>query len=625
MSFRFIYLYISLIFFSGCTHFLRNGTLLRDPRLLPPPAVGEIDPETFADDELDMPYYLIHFHRVANAVKIKGKNKGFIDLSVWRHPKDNQPYNARIMENILSLAYFYANQRPWNPYYGSLELRYRLELALEFWSDIQSPEGKFSEYGPEKWNLAATAFATKFMGETLQWLAQGPEIDPELLRRVIDADRKAIHLVLTDEPFYQFGTNFSNQYSNVWAGALAYLDLYPDEDISRLLMQRLKQSMKDFQSSAGYFYEAGGPDWGYNLGTHHSNLHMAYHYAKDTITREMLAQKERQFSDWIAYNMVPDPDEYQFFLNRGIETRQRHPILEPYGWFLSQGLPLTKEDPLSRAYVVDQEMVQQTISLARQNVRREWPRVEVLPVGAFSAFSPYAFLHRKHERYYPTPLQKQEASAQLPVNKTPFVHQRYDERNQTVYTFVRTTKYYAAFNSGKQLRPQQRLGLGLVWGDEAGTILQTQTADTIAAWGTKLEQATLPMEAMDVSANFFMDSAPISLTSGNRNLKGSELSILYTLNGKGTKQIEFLSDRIRVSVAYEGTFTEQIPILSQNRKLLIIQSNKIVLPGNNGTVTLLFESGQSPEMVKTTQEVGNKEVTSIFFQAKDELIYEMVF
>ncbi len=44
--------------------------------------------------------------------------KGFINISVWRAPVDNKPYNARIMENILSLAYFYCTNRPWNVYYA---------------------------------------------------------------------------------------------------------------------------------------------------------------------------------------------------------------------------------------------------------------------------------------------------------------------------------------------------------------------------------------------------------------------------------------------------------------------------------------------------------------------------
>src|SRR5688500_2700808 len=72
------------------------------------PAVPAIDlskfkPSDFTDEELDIPYYLKHFHTFANGVTETGPNKGFINIAVWRTPDVNKPYNARIMENILSL------------------------------------------------------------------------------------------------------------------------------------------------------------------------------------------------------------------------------------------------------------------------------------------------------------------------------------------------------------------------------------------------------------------------------------------------------------------------------------------------------------------------------------------
>src|SRR5688572_10369885 len=215
------------------------------PSQNPWPAVPQVDfsklkPSDFSDDELDIPFYLAHFHRLANSVVETGENRGFINIAVWRGVQDNKPYNARIMENILSLAYFYSTRRPWNQYYASPAVRVRLEAALEFWCRIQSPDGRFSEYGPQRWNLAATAFATKFMGGTLALLHAGPPIEKAILDRVIKADRKAIHFVLTDPDFHRHGKNFTNQFTNVWAGGLAYLALYPDAELSRLLHQRIR-------------------------------------------------------------------------------------------------------------------------------------------------------------------------------------------------------------------------------------------------------------------------------------------------------------------------------------------------------------------------------------------------
>jgi hypothetical protein len=93
----------------------------------PIPAVdlSKLKPSDFTDDELDvpdggnnanfaMPYLLAHFKTVADAVSdgTGGKwPRGYIGITVWRGRKDNQPHNARIMENNLALAYFYTLDR----------------------------------------------------------------------------------------------------------------------------------------------------------------------------------------------------------------------------------------------------------------------------------------------------------------------------------------------------------------------------------------------------------------------------------------------------------------------------------------------------------------------------------
>ena len=106
----------------GSTAFAQTTSLW--PKV-PPADFSKLKPSDFADDELDLPYYLAHFHRLANSVVEEGDNRGFINISVWRNPQDNKPYNARVMENILSLAFFYSTKRPWNQYYGSPAVRLR--------------------------------------------------------------------------------------------------------------------------------------------------------------------------------------------------------------------------------------------------------------------------------------------------------------------------------------------------------------------------------------------------------------------------------------------------------------------------------------------------------------------
>jgi hypothetical protein len=501
-----------------------------------------IKPATFADAELDLPYYLVHFPRVANAVVADGPDRGFINIHVWRSPKDNQPYNARIMESILSLAFFYTAKRPWNPYYAAPGLRDRLEASLDFWVRIQSPSGAFSEYKPQAWNLAATAFATKFMGQTLRLLATGPPIDHALLNRVQAAQRKAILFVLTDPAFFTHGRNYSNQFTNVWPGALAWLTQRDDPEVDSLLRKRIGESTTEFQSPAGYFYEAGGPDWAYNFGTHHSNLLGAWFYTKSKPLGAHFIEEERRFFDWVSYNVVPDGDHW--VLNRAVETRRSMPVVG-----FSYRHPLAEHVPIARAFIPTRDDVARERREQRRRLEQDWPKVDPLPVGEFTAFSPYAFLHREQPEYTPSAAEKKQAVALIPLNtRADFTHQRMDKRHPIVFTYIRRPAYYAAFNSGKRITRQQRLGLGLLWTPSSGAILQNQTASADAAWGTRAPGAEQVYEAADLPATFSDLDAPT-------------LTITYPLGSAGKKTIVFLPDAIRVTIHHPGDFTEQIPAL----------------------------------------------------------------
>src|SRR5829696_8690061 len=134
----FLLLFTTIVFFfSGASV---NSAKCQSWPLVPDIDLATLKPSDFRDDELDLPYYLKHFHTVANSVVESGPDKGFINISVWRNKEGNQTYNARIMESILSLVYFYTRNRPWNIYYGSPSVKLRLEAALDFWCRIQNTD-----------------------------------------------------------------------------------------------------------------------------------------------------------------------------------------------------------------------------------------------------------------------------------------------------------------------------------------------------------------------------------------------------------------------------------------------------------------------------------------------------
>lgn len=595
---------------------------------VPAADLSDLKPSDFQDDELDLPYYLANFHRVANAIIEKGEDRGFIDIAVWRSKDDNNTFNARIMENCVTLAYFYCTNRPWNLYYAHPALRARLEAALQRWRSMQGPDGKFTEYSPTDWNLAATAFSTKFMGETLRLLRDGPPIDARLHQQVIDAQRKTILCVLTDEKLWADGQAFANQYSNVWGGALAYLQLYPDPEIDALLRQRLRQSMTALQSPAGYFYEKNGPDWGYSLGTHHSNLHVAWHYARGTDLAPLFVEKKERWCQWLSYNAVLEPDGSVFVLNRAIETRTSMPFLDPLNPDAHNlaGVPLAEAVALARPFEPSAEEHAARLVAQRKALEVAWPKVKEFK-ESFMAFPPYAFVHRNLIQWYAPTAQKKAATSLLPyLAREKFVHQRADGRQTAVYTFVRRPAYYAAVNSGQLITSRQRLGLGLVWTPAGGAWLQSQSNSTTDAWGTKAAGAESVYEAASTPATFTIDGRAIVPQAGASDLPDGTLIVSYPLGKTGRKTIRFEADRIAVEVEHPGSFTECLPLLKGPADQIDLTDNRLLVRRGQSELTVTIDGAKAkPTLTATETQVGIKHVETVSVSAADRLTYTLSF
>jgi len=507
--------------------------------VVPPIDAAKIKPSDFSDADLDLPFALVHFERVANSVLLDGPNRGYINISVWRGTSNFHPYNARTMESILTLAWFYCAQRKWNQYRGHPALRKRLELALEYWCNMQSPDGKFSEYGPQQWNLAATAFAVKFVSEALRLLKTGPQISADIHKRAIDGCRKALHAVLYDPDLMSHGRSYSNQYTNIFAGGAAFLNLYPDAELDARLREKAEVIGTELQSPAGYMYEKDGPDLGYTLNTHHENLQMAYHYWRGTHLGNLLVEEENRFSKWLSYNIMPEPGQDFFVANRSIECRQKHAIFDPID------TPLADRCLLMRAYATPPKLRAEQIRAAREKLEKEWPKVDPLQVGEFSALSPYLFLQRAHYAWHPTAEQMAEARKHVrPLAEKSFVEQLKDTREPIVFTYVRRAKYYAAFAAApKVVSEQQRLGLTFVWTPDKGVLLQSQTDGRETAWGTSTS-GPKSFEATGLDAEYVDGGAAVH----------------YPLPGGGKKSVVFGPESIHVTVESGGEIIERLPV-----------------------------------------------------------------
>ncbi|MDZ7639836.1 MAG: hypothetical protein U5J83_16565 [Bryobacterales bacterium] len=590
--------------------------------VIPPADLGKIGLDAFADDELDLPYYVAHFHQLATAVERDDPNRGFIVAPVWRKLEDNKPYNARVMENILSLAFFYTQKRPWNPYYASLQLRFRLEAALNFWLSKQSPEGLFSEYGDQQWNLAATAFATKFMGETLHYLKDGPPLNEDLLKQVAQADRKAILAVLYGADLYEQGKQFSSQYTNLWAGALAYLALNPDPEIRKTLETRLISSLNDFQSPAGYFYEAGGPDMGYNLGTHHSNIRMAWHYARGTPLEKYFLEPMKEYYVWLVWNVSLETDRRGYYLNAAINTRSAKSWLAmDEGMPYRNGLPLAEQVRLARAFQLDTTAYAEWIKTRRLELSRAWPQVPQLEVGNPEAYSPYTFLHRRHYDWRAEQALFRDAITALPCADThPFNHVKKEPGRNALYFYAnRPTGYYFAFAAGEAIRPQQSLGLTMLRSQRDGTVLLGQPGNGAFAWGTRPEGSEDVYESTRVAPSFSSGNVAVVIKDGPNSMAEGDVVLSYPL-GTGTKTITLARDRIDIVIRHPGAFSEQLPLLPKDGQGIDLKS------GSAAFDRFKVEFKGAKATLGGTKEIpGPRNLQMLVLEAKDTLAYSLRF
>ena len=590
--------------------------------------LSKLSPADFRDDELDLPYYFAHFSRVANSVALTGPRRGFIDIAVWRDLKDNAPYNARIMESILSLAYFYTLDRPWNVYRGDPEVRKRLEAALDFWINSENADGLFSEYAVAQWSFAPTAFATKFMGESLRLLRTGPPIDSAIYQRALVADRKAIMAVLSRADMQEHGREYTNQFSNAFAGALAYLDLHPDAPLLTRLKEQVAVADTSHQSPVGFFYEAGGPDWGYDLNTHHSNFIMAWNYTHGTPFARAFTEPMVRWYDWFSYNALVEPTGSRALtLNRAIETRQRTATVTDAGTSEAEtGFPIAEVVAGARVLGPTNEELVRRHAAMRAELMKRWPNVDSMPVGTFRAFSPYAFLHRSHTKWYPTEVQWRAARAAMrPEREQHFTHQRVDSRKPMAFTFVRRPAYYATFASGEIVTAQQRFGVGMLWTPGGGTFLQSQSAGTTTSWGTRAADTSIVYEARTMAATYHVGAQNSALHAGARDLPAGDVKITYALGAAGSKTIEFDDNGARVSIEHRSAFVEQLPLVVLPTDSIVSTPGQITLYRGARQFLVRWNSNARATVARTDDRIGAMHVVAVSIPGTGSLSYDIRF
>lgn len=568
---------------------------------VPPPNFSSLSLSQFADHELEVPYYLFHFAQVANAVVETGTNRGFLDLKVNREPVDNQPYNARIMEMQMALAYFYTANRPWNPYYGNYAVRVRLEAMLDRWTRIQNQpgsadgdyDGLFSEYSWNNWSLAPTGFGVRAAAETMHLIiSSGLPFDVTVLESGRVSLRRALMALFTRTDMRNAAKQYSNQFSGAHHAAMIYLQYWPDAELDAAYVAAVNASCSQDQSPAGFWYEQGGPDFGYTA-VHETSMRIALPRLRNRgDLMPLFIAADAHWNNWMAANYVPQPGvaTRTFLVNGGVNTRTTLSFITPsprrWGEFVPQSRAFAYTDTDYASYLVTR----------RSQVQAQFGLWGALNTNSSSSYIP-GFVHdavTNLNSWHPAAAQRSAAEASLAcLSPAPF-NRLYRDPLPTSFLSVKRPQYFAALNAGNIRISRQVYGLGLLWNPAFGVALQP-VANTLSGntwvFGTKSSGMASPYETASFTPAFTVGGVTVSPTNGPNELPVGDVVMGYSLMTGGTiygqKSITLDDTQVTVALTHGGDFTESLPLAHATDVVVTSLLNRVDFRRPNGSFLTL--------------------------------------
>jgi hypothetical protein len=172
---------------------------------------------------------------------------------------------------------------------------------------------------------------------------------------------------------------------------------------------------------------------------------------------------------------------------------------------------------------------------------------------------------------------------------------------------------------------QQRLGLGLLWVPGSGSVLQSQTAGTTTAWGTRSADTSLVYEASTFVPTLRAANAPVAVTPGNRDLSNGDVVITYPLGSRGEKSVLFDDDGTHVRVRHQTAFVEQLPLLVLPADSLESSKGLVTLRRGNTVVSIRWSPGTLPSVERTSERSGDRRVVAVGIPATGALTYDVTF
>jgi hypothetical protein len=179
---------------------------------------------------------------------------GCADRSFWLYKIIAFPC-ARFQESALTLALVHNKKFPNNIYYKSKKIRDLTKGTALFWSEIQKSNGSFDEAYPNENSFVATAFSCYAISEVYK-LFEDEFTDTEK-EQLINGLKKAANWLLRNDNLLVI-----NQEAGACAALFNVYLVTNDEKYEKGADCKLEKVFEN-QSEEGWFYEYGGPDFGY--------------------------------------------------------------------------------------------------------------------------------------------------------------------------------------------------------------------------------------------------------------------------------------------------------------------------------------------------------------------------
>ncbi|WP_394255890.1 hypothetical protein [Pseudoclavibacter helvolus] len=289
------------------------------PTLLPKvAAISSPSRALFAPNEQVLGRYLMSVAGMANdIVDYHGATYGFMGGGWWRAPDTQNPKNARTMEHIATLAWFYANKRDWNPYYLDPKLLSRLEAAIGYYTSLQFDDGSYPDWR-DKSSLAATTFGMAVQAEAYAALRSVMMSDQAQLRLAQSLERSVKWFMNPEARHWRTPIPYFNQVLAGLVGAQRALQVLDKPTTTQgAVNERTSFLVEHGQAPAGFLHEPYGVDFGYNFTVALPDVAWLYRH---TSHPALLSLVER-YVEFMRYVVIPEPGTSELSHVPALHTR----------------------------------------------------------------------------------------------------------------------------------------------------------------------------------------------------------------------------------------------------------------------------------------------------------------